>query len=137
MYNKPLEQTAASGLRTLAVPSSLRFSAAAQRDRSIYFRLLKTPFTLITEIILQAGNRGGARFPLSYRESVVRNRFGLVDEYPSGCLAADKTTSRLSNICQAVSFLPDTLAFYGRLDGGPAGFASGEFQMPADVFKVG
>jgi hypothetical protein len=31
--NPALEPTAASGLRRLAVPSSLRFSAAAQRER--------------------------------------------------------------------------------------------------------
>jgi hypothetical protein len=33
--NPALEPTAASGLRALAVPSSLRSSAAAQRDRWI------------------------------------------------------------------------------------------------------
>jgi len=31
--NPPLEPTAASGLRRLAVPSALRASAAAQRER--------------------------------------------------------------------------------------------------------
>ncbi len=35
--NHALEPTAASGLRRLAMPSSLRSSAAAQRERSVAY----------------------------------------------------------------------------------------------------
>ena len=68
---------------------------------------------------------------------MVRNRVGLVGEYPSGCLAADKTTLRLNNICQAVLFLPDSDAIITSCDEGPAGFETGKVQMLADNFKVG
>ena len=59
-------------------------------------RVLKIPNKFITDYILHDENRSEVRFPGSCRESMVRNRFRLVGEYPSMCLAADKTTLRLN-----------------------------------------
>ena len=59
-------------------------------------KLLKTIFQINTISIMQADRRGGVRFPGSCRASMVKNRFGLVGEYPSGCLAADNSTLRLN-----------------------------------------
>ncbi len=88
------------------------------------------------DFILQAENRGRVRFSVSCRESMVRNRFLLVGEYPSGCLAADKTTFRLNNIWQAVFFLPDSKAIDAGVDGGPAGFAIEGFRKHVVNIRV-
>jgi len=66
---------------------------------------------------------------------MVRNRFRLVGEYPSRCLAADKTTLRLNNICQAVLFLPDANSINANGDQGPAGFAIGGFLKHTDNIR--
>ena len=84
-------------------------------------KLLITPIRINANFILQAENRSEVRLPGSCREGIVRNRVGLVGEYPSRCLAADRTTLRLDNICQAVLFLPDTNAIDGTIIKGSAG----------------
>ena len=61
-------------------------------------RFLKIPLKIITDYILQTDRRVGGRLSVLCRESMVRNLVGLVSEYPSGCLAADRTTLRPNSL---------------------------------------
>ena len=55
---------------------------------------------------MQATRIGGGGFRGSCRASMVENRFGLVGEYPYGCLAADKSTLRLNTSAKQCFFSP-------------------------------
>ena len=81
------------------IESEVIFEQALSSPFCISPKFLNTIFTISTDSILQADNRGGEMFSKSCRESMVRNCNRQVVEYPSRCLAADRTTLRPSSFC--------------------------------------